>query len=282
MVPAKSGATASADAVAGILTGDSPAWGVHAAHRRASVSARTRIRSTDPVIHPKNLEDGTPVRAESNPRPAASAPSAVTPPDLSAIARLRALLDVTRLVRDETDTATILDAIAGSIATSLGFRTVVVNTYRPAWNDFEVTTVHGSDEARRTLLGDTLPWEAWEPLLDERFAVNGAYMIPHGAFDWDGRRRHAGTSPTGSRARTRTRGTPTTSSSCRCATPTVICSGSSRWASRVRETGRRRTTWRASSPSPTMPRSRCRAPRRPRRPPFTGPRCGSSCRCRRA
>ena len=124
------------------------------------------------------------MRAESNPRPAASAPSAVTPPDLSAIARLRALLDVTRLVRDETDTATILDAIAGSIATSLGFRTVVVNTYRPAWNDFKVATVHGSDEARRTLLGDTLPWEAWEPLLDERFAVNGAYMIPHGAFDW--------------------------------------------------------------------------------------------------
>jgi diguanylate cyclase (GGDEF)-like protein len=105
--------------------------------------------------------------------------------DPSAIARLRALLDVTRLVRDETDTATVLAAIAESIATSLGFRTVVVNTYRPAWNDFEVTTVHGSDEARATLLGDTLPWEGWEPLLDERFAVNGAYMIPHGAFDWE-------------------------------------------------------------------------------------------------
>ncbi|MGZ4295295.1 MAG: GAF domain-containing protein, partial [Solirubrobacteraceae bacterium] len=109
----------------------------------------------------------------------------MAPPDLSAIARLRALLDVTRHVRDETDTATILDAIAGSIATSLGFRTVVVNTYRPEWNDFEVTTVHGSDEARRTLLGDTLQWEGWEPLLDDRYAVNGAYMIPHGAFDWE-------------------------------------------------------------------------------------------------
>ena len=29
----------------------------------------------------------------------------------------------------------------------------------------------------------------WEPLLDERFAVSGAYMIPHGAFDWERRRR---------------------------------------------------------------------------------------------
>jgi diguanylate cyclase (GGDEF)-like protein len=119
-------------------------------------------------------------------RPTASRPHpAVAPNDLSAIARLRALLDVTRLVRAETDTAAIMDAIAGTIATSLGFRTVVVNTYRPAWNDFEVTTVRGSEEARRTLMGDTLAWEAWEPLLDGRFAVNGAYMIPHGEFNWD-------------------------------------------------------------------------------------------------
>ncbi len=108
----------------------------------------------------------------------------VAPPDPSAIARLRALLDVTRLVRAETDPDTILDAIAESIATSLGFATVVVNTYRPAWNDFQVTTVYGADDAKRTLLGDTLPWEAWEPLLDERFALGGAYMIPHGTFDW--------------------------------------------------------------------------------------------------
>jgi diguanylate cyclase (GGDEF)-like protein len=109
----------------------------------------------------------------------------VAPPDPSAIARLRALLDVTRLVRAETDPTTILQAIADSIATSLGFATVVINTYRPAWNDFEVTAVYGSDEAKRTLLGDALPWDGWEPLLDERFALGGAYMIPHGAFDWE-------------------------------------------------------------------------------------------------
>ena len=45
--------------------------------------------------------------------------------------------------------------------------------------------MHGSDDARRTLLGDTLDWEAWAPLLDERFERAGAYMIPHGAFDWE-------------------------------------------------------------------------------------------------
>jgi diguanylate cyclase (GGDEF)-like protein len=108
------------------------------------------------------------------------------PENPSTIDRLRGLLEVTRLVRAETEQSALLEAIAASIATSLGFNTVVINLYRPAWNDFRVTTVHGSDDARRTLLGDTLDWDAWEPLLDERFRRGGAYLIPHGAFDWEG------------------------------------------------------------------------------------------------
>ena len=108
------------------------------------------------------------------------------PENPSTIDRLRGLLEVTRLVREETEQSALLEAIATSIATSLGFHTVVINLYRPAWNDFEVTTVHGSDDARRALLGDTLDWAAWAPLLDERFERRGTYLIPHGAFDWEG------------------------------------------------------------------------------------------------
>ena len=114
------------------------------------------------------------------------------------ISRLRGLLAVTKLVRDEPDTDRLLDAIATTIAESLGYRTVVINLYRPAWNHFEVTTVHGNEEARAALLGDTLPWEAWSPLLDERFSQAGAYLIPHGAFDWTndtGRRYVPGWTP---------------------------------------------------------------------------------------
>jgi diguanylate cyclase (GGDEF)-like protein len=114
------------------------------------------------------------------------------------ISRLRGLLAVTKLVRDEPDTGRLLEAIATTIAQSLGYRTVVINLYRPAWNHFEVTTVHGNDEARAALLGDTLPWEAWSPLLEERFCQAGAYLIPHGAFDWTndtGRRYVPGWTP---------------------------------------------------------------------------------------
>jgi diguanylate cyclase (GGDEF)-like protein len=108
------------------------------------------------------------------------------PENPSTIDRLRGLLEVTRLVREGTEQSALLEAIADSIATSLGFHTVVINLYRPAWNDFEVTTVHGSDDARRALLGDTLDWAAWAPLLDERFERRGTYLIPHGTFDWEG------------------------------------------------------------------------------------------------
>ncbi|MGN6378700.1 MAG: sensor domain-containing diguanylate cyclase [Gaiellales bacterium] len=114
------------------------------------------------------------------------------------VSRLRGLLEVTRLVRDETDTGRLLDAIAATIAESLGYDTVVINLYRPAWNDFEVTTVHGNEDARAELLGDTLPWEAWSPLLDERYCRGGAYLIPHGTFDWTndtGRRYVPGWTP---------------------------------------------------------------------------------------
>ncbi len=105
--------------------------------------------------------------------------------DSTPITRLRGLLEATRLIREEPDLSRLLEAIARTVAGSLGYRTVVMNTYRPAWNDFEVTTVVGSDKAREVLLGERLPWAGWEPLLDPRFERCGAFFIPDGEFDWE-------------------------------------------------------------------------------------------------
>ena len=105
--------------------------------------------------------------------------------DLETLARLRGLLHVTRAVRDETHLADVLDAVARTIAESLGYRAVVVNLYRPAWNDFAVTTVYDHDpEGVAALMGTSADWESWQPLLDERFHHGGAYFIPRGEFDW--------------------------------------------------------------------------------------------------
>src|SRR5438874_13725770 len=87
----------------------------------------------------------------------------------AAIAQLRALLDVLRLVHDEDDLSRLLESLAGTISESLGFGTVVINLYRPAWDDFEVTAVHGSEAAREMLLGERRTRDAWSPLPDERF-----------------------------------------------------------------------------------------------------------------
>jgi PAS domain S-box-containing protein len=98
--------------------------------------------------------------------------------------RVRGLLEVTRLVRSGNELPALLNAIARTVSDSLGFRTAVINIYRREWDDFVVTTVYGSDEAREALLGQVRQHSDWSPLLDERFLNRGAYLVPHGEFDW--------------------------------------------------------------------------------------------------
>jgi PAS domain S-box-containing protein len=103
----------------------------------------------------------------------------------SALAQLRPLLELANLVRGERELEDLLDAIAATISSGLGWETVVINLYRPAWDDFHVTTVHGNDAARNVLLGSTSTWENWAPLLQDRFRHRGAYLVRGGEYDWD-------------------------------------------------------------------------------------------------
>jgi diguanylate cyclase (GGDEF)-like protein len=97
---------------------------------------------------------------------------------------VRAVFEATRAVRTDSDLSTALQTIARIISEALGFRTVAVNLYRPAWDDFRVETVHGNEEARAALLGDCRDLGTWLPLLDDRFLRRGAYFIREGEFDW--------------------------------------------------------------------------------------------------
>ena len=99
--------------------------------------------------------------------------------------RLRGLLEVTRLVRTGEELPELLAAIARTVSDSLAFRTVVINLYRQEWDDFIVSTVYGSDEAREALLGQVRQVSDWEPLLDQRFLQRGAYLVPYGEFNWE-------------------------------------------------------------------------------------------------
>jgi diguanylate cyclase (GGDEF)-like protein len=100
------------------------------------------------------------------------------------VARLTGLLEVTRLVRSEQALDALLPAIATAIGEAMGYGTVVISLYRPAWNDFRVETVHGSDEGREALLGRERTWAQWEPLFDPRFERHGCFLLPWDEFDW--------------------------------------------------------------------------------------------------
>jgi PAS domain S-box-containing protein len=104
----------------------------------------------------------------------------------SALAQLRPLLELANLVRGERELEDLLDSIAATISSGFGWQTVVINLYRPAWDDFHVTTVHGNEAARGALLGSTSTWRDWEPLLAERFRRRGAYLARDGEIDWSG------------------------------------------------------------------------------------------------
>jgi diguanylate cyclase (GGDEF)-like protein len=118
-------------------------------------------------------------------RPAGAHRPAPRTPDLSPVARIQGLVDVIRLVRVKADPEALLDEIARTVGRALGLGTVVINMYRPAWDDYVVSSVHGSEEARATLLGSTYAREWFDPILAPEFDRRGAYVIPQGSFDWE-------------------------------------------------------------------------------------------------
>ena len=91
---------------------------------------------------------------------------------------------MTRLARAGGSLPERLGDLARTIGESLGYETVAITLYRPAWDDFRVTAVSGREQARATLMGLTRTRDDFRPLLDERFLRRGAYVIPAGAHDW--------------------------------------------------------------------------------------------------
>jgi diguanylate cyclase (GGDEF)-like protein len=97
---------------------------------------------------------------------------------------VQALLEVTSVVRGERDLKSALATIVKTVAEALEFDTVVLNLYRSEFDDFCVTDVYGSTDARDALLGSTYEWSSWRQLLTDEYRRGGTYLIPHGSFDW--------------------------------------------------------------------------------------------------
>jgi GAF domain-containing protein len=118
-------------------------------------------------------------------RPAGDRRPTPRTPDLSPVARIQGLVDVIKLVRMKDDPDRLLDEIARTVGRALGLGTVVINMYRPEWNDYVVSSVHGNEVARETLLGSTYACEWFDPILAPEYHRRGAYVIEQGTFDWE-------------------------------------------------------------------------------------------------
>src|SRR5919106_30124 len=102
------------------------------------------------------------------------------------LARLGAMFERTASVRDESDLQEVLEDVARTISEVLGYGAVVVNVYRPAFDDMLTAAAVGSEESLQALLGTVSPNDTWTPLLADRFRRGeGAYFVPDGEFDWD-------------------------------------------------------------------------------------------------
>jgi PAS domain S-box-containing protein/putative nucleotidyltransferase with HDIG domain len=100
--------------------------------------------------------------------------------------RLRALLEVARLVSRGVRGRELLEIVATTVADTFGFGIVVLNLHRPAAGDFEAVVVHGDAAAGDALLGAITTAEQFERLMIPRFEIEGAYFVQAGAYDWIG------------------------------------------------------------------------------------------------
>jgi diguanylate cyclase (GGDEF)-like protein len=105
--------------------------------------------------------------------------------EFATLARLGAMFERTASVRDESDLQPVLEDVCRTIAELLGYGAVVVNVYRPAFDDMLTAAAVGSEDSIEHLVGRTSPADTWYPLLADRFERRGAYFVPGEEFDWD-------------------------------------------------------------------------------------------------
>ncbi len=104
---------------------------------------------------------------------------------LATVTRLGALFESTAAVNDERGLQSVLENVCRTIADLLGYDAVVVNVYRPAFDDMLTAAATGSEESVEKLVGQASPADTWFPLLAERFERRGAYFVAAEEFDWE-------------------------------------------------------------------------------------------------
>lgn len=121
-------------------------------------------------------------RSEAAGRPGAEAAAETTDAAAVALARITALYDRPDGEGREADLDRLLEEIASAVGDALGW-TVVLCVARPGEDALVARASHGLDaNSWAAVRGTAYTRAQWDPLLDERFARGGAYLIPDGAL----------------------------------------------------------------------------------------------------
>ena len=99
---------------------------------------------------------------------------------------LEALLELTRSAGEDS-LPMILATVAEMIRDVAGYGAVVVNLFRPAWDDYEVVLVLGCEESQRALHGTSAPSETWNRLFScESQPLPGVFFLDEDSTFWEG------------------------------------------------------------------------------------------------
>ncbi len=97
---------------------------------------------------------------------------------------LEAMLELARCAGEES-LSVVLKTVAQTIRDVAGFDAVVVNIYRPAWDDYEVVMVVGSEESRAALEGTRAPSETLMHLFSsEQQRLPGVFFLTSETAFW--------------------------------------------------------------------------------------------------
>ncbi len=97
---------------------------------------------------------------------------------------LEALLQVARSASEEP-LDRFLWTVAETIHRTAGYGDVVVNLYRPAWDDYETVVVIGPDQASQQLIGETSPGSSLNLIsATEPELLPGVFLVPADSKVW--------------------------------------------------------------------------------------------------
>lgn len=95
------------------------------------------------------------------------------------------MLELTRSAGEDA-LPMILTTVAEMICNVAGYAAVVINIYRPEWDDYAVVLVVGSEESKRALEGTAAPSETWDRLFTcERQRLPGVFVLDEHSSFWE-------------------------------------------------------------------------------------------------